>query len=306
MILEKAEPAADERALDVGAGTGLLALCLAERVDWVWAIDIAPAMVECLNGRAAAAGLDNIQTAVVSATLLPIADGSIDLAASNYCFYHLGTAGKRAALAELHRVLKPGGRVVFADMMFTLAPFTTRDRTVIAGKVRSLSRRGPGGTLAPGEGRPSHPHLYRRAPGADRVVADGSRGGGFHRDRRRAAGTRGRYSGCAQAAMITALRRRPKAADPPILAGRGRSCAAAPLWLRWRSPRPRPRSGSPSARPLRGAAARPRPPLPPKRPSPREGCEWSSTVGRWRISRPPIWTAGGGRRPWWIPCRPRP
>ena len=48
-------------------------------------------------------------------------------------------------MAELHRVLKPGGRLVFADMMFALAPFTRRDRTVIADKVRSLTRRGPGG-----------------------------------------------------------------------------------------------------------------------------------------------------------------
>jgi ubiquinone/menaquinone biosynthesis C-methylase UbiE len=145
MILEKAEPAADERALDVGAGTGLLALDLAGRVDWVWAVDISPAMIECLNARAIAAGLDNVQTAVVSATMLPIPDSSLDLATSNYCFHHLGAAGKRAALAELHRVLKPGGRVVFADMMFTIAPFTSRDRSVIAGKVRSLTRRGPAG-----------------------------------------------------------------------------------------------------------------------------------------------------------------
>jgi ubiquinone/menaquinone biosynthesis C-methylase UbiE len=145
MILEKAEPAADEQALDVGAGTGLLTLDLAKRVERVWAVDISPAMIECLGGRATAAGLDNVQTAVVSATQLPIADGSLDLATSNYCFHHLGTSGKREALAEIHRVLKPGGRLVFADMMFTIAPFTTRDRTVIAAKVRSLARRGPAG-----------------------------------------------------------------------------------------------------------------------------------------------------------------
>ncbi len=145
LILEKAEPAADERALDVGAGTGLLALDLAGRVDWVWAVDISPAMIDCLNGRAIAAGLDNVQTAVVSATMLPIPDSSLDLATSNYCFHHLGASRKRAALAEIHRVLKPGGRLVFADMMFTIAPFTSRDRTVIAGKVRSLARRGPAG-----------------------------------------------------------------------------------------------------------------------------------------------------------------
>lgn len=144
-ILARAEPTGHEQALDVGAGTGLLALPLAERVDWVWAIDISPAMIECLSRRALEAGLDNVQTAVVSATGLPLADGSIDLATSNYCFHHLGAAGKRAALVELHRVLKPGGRLVFADMMFALTPATRRDRMVIASKVRSLLRRGPAG-----------------------------------------------------------------------------------------------------------------------------------------------------------------
>jgi ubiquinone/menaquinone biosynthesis C-methylase UbiE len=118
---------------------------LAARVDWVWAIDISPAMIDRLGSRALAAGLDNNQTAVVSATMLPLADSSIDLAMSNYCFHHLGAAGKRAALAELHRVLRPGGRLVFADMMFALRPATKRDRTVIASKISSLARRGPAG-----------------------------------------------------------------------------------------------------------------------------------------------------------------
>jgi ubiquinone/menaquinone biosynthesis C-methylase UbiE len=144
-LIAAAEPTARDDALDVGAGTGLLTLPLAARVDWVWAIDISPAMIDCLSSRALAAGLDNVQTAVVSATRLPLADSSIDLAMSNYCFHHLGAAGKRAALAELHRVLRPGGRLVFADMMFALRPATKRDRTVIASKISLLARRGPAG-----------------------------------------------------------------------------------------------------------------------------------------------------------------
>jgi ubiquinone/menaquinone biosynthesis C-methylase UbiE len=144
-ILDQAQLRSHDCALDVGTGTGLLALPMAELVDWVWAIDVSPAMIDCVTSRALAAGLDNVQTAVVSATRLPLADGSIDVAVSNYCFHHLGRAGKLAAIDELFRVIRPGGRLVFADMMFAFRPSNQRDRSVIASKVRAMLRRGPGG-----------------------------------------------------------------------------------------------------------------------------------------------------------------
>ena len=64
---------------------------------------------------------------------------------SNYCFHHLDATGKHMALAEAHRVLQPGGRLVFGDMMFALRPGDARDRRVVGEKVRAMLRMGPAG-----------------------------------------------------------------------------------------------------------------------------------------------------------------
>ena len=146
-ILELASPAAGEQAVDVGAGTGLLTLPLAASVDRVWAIDIAPSMCEYLRTKAASAGLDNIDLAVASASSLPLVDGCADLVVSNYCFHHLDDAGKTRALGEVARVLRPGGRLVFGDMMFRVGLADPRDREVVSAKVRAMLRKGPAGVV---------------------------------------------------------------------------------------------------------------------------------------------------------------
>jgi SAM-dependent methyltransferase len=153
-ILDRAAPRAADSALDVGTGTGLLALPLAERTASVLALDVSVAMVECVRARAWDAGLRNVKPLVGSATRLPVEDGSIDVAVSNYCFHHLTSIEKQQSLGELHRVLVPGGRLVFGDMMFEAMITDRRGRAIIAAKAGALLRKGPGG-FAPGQERGS-------------------------------------------------------------------------------------------------------------------------------------------------------
>jgi ubiquinone/menaquinone biosynthesis C-methylase UbiE len=147
LILERAQPRAADRAIDLGAGTGLLSLPLAAQVSELWAIDISPAMCEYLRVKATSAGLTNVEVAVASAVSMPLVDAAADLVVSNYCLHHLSNEDKHRALREIHRVLAPGGRVVLGDMMFRPALNSSRDRKVLSAKVRALVRKGPSGVV---------------------------------------------------------------------------------------------------------------------------------------------------------------
>ncbi len=146
-IVDLAAPHGGDTVVDVGAGTGLLTLALAGSVARVWAVDISPSMCEYLRLKAAGARLENIEVIVASAVHLPFADGSADLVVSNYCLHHLNDPDKRRALAEARRVLRPGGRLVLGDMMFSLSLVDERDRRLLASKVMTIARRGPAGVV---------------------------------------------------------------------------------------------------------------------------------------------------------------
>jgi SAM-dependent methyltransferase len=141
-IVELAEPRDGDAAVDVGAGTGLLTLALAQRVTRVWAVDSSQAMAECLNEKASNGDLANVEVVHASAVCLPLADSVADLVVSNYCFHELRHADKKLALAEAMRVMRPGARLVIGDMMFSLNPVGSRDRRLVIGKVLAIARRG--------------------------------------------------------------------------------------------------------------------------------------------------------------------
>ncbi|MGA2163511.1 MAG: class I SAM-dependent methyltransferase [Solirubrobacteraceae bacterium] len=146
-ILDLASLRPDERVLDIGAGTGLLTLAAAPQVAHVTALDISSAMCHHLQSKLVQLGIGNVEVLVENATELPFGDASLDVVISNYCLHHLADTDKRGALAEIERVLRPGGRLVFADMMFQLSVIDRRDRAVIGKLVKRMLNRGPAGLL---------------------------------------------------------------------------------------------------------------------------------------------------------------
>lgn len=136
---------------DIGSGTGLLTLEVAPVAAKVWAIDISERMADYLNAKASSARLTNVETVVASAVSLPLVDSSVDVVVSNYCFHHLSNEDKVKALSEVGRVLKPGGRFVFGDMMFTVSLVDRRDRRLVVSKVRAIAARGVPGMIRVGK-----------------------------------------------------------------------------------------------------------------------------------------------------------
>jgi ubiquinone/menaquinone biosynthesis C-methylase UbiE len=147
LILGRAQLSASDRLLDVGAGTGLLVEAAAPRVARVIAIDSSPAMCRHLEQKLARLRVANARVLTNDATNLQLDDAAIDVVVSNYCLHHLRDEDKLRALTEIKRVLRPGGRLVFADMMFELGVTDRRELSVLTRVVARMLRQGPAGWL---------------------------------------------------------------------------------------------------------------------------------------------------------------
>jgi ubiquinone/menaquinone biosynthesis C-methylase UbiE len=106
-----------ESVLDVGCGTGTLAILAKETVGCsgtVCGVDASAEMLARARSKAARAGVA-VRFENAAAQALPFPDSSFDLALGTMMLHHLGRAARRELATELQRVVKPGGRVLLVD-----------------------------------------------------------------------------------------------------------------------------------------------------------------------------------------------
>jgi ubiquinone/menaquinone biosynthesis C-methylase UbiE len=139
--IEMADVKPGMTCVDLGCGSGRLALLLAKRGAHVLGVDVSDAMVQRMKSQARADGISTVEGIVVPIEELTLPAGSVDLVVTNYALHHLLDADKERAVMAAFGWLKPGGQLVVADMMLGRG-LTARDRHLIVGKIRILAKKG--------------------------------------------------------------------------------------------------------------------------------------------------------------------
>lgn len=136
LVADRLAPRPGQRLLDVGCGNGVPALRIAEahRVA-VTGITVSAQQVAEASERAAAGSGPRGRASFrfADAMRLPFDDASFDGAWAIESLLHM--SDQTGALREIHRVVRPGGRLVITDLC-QRQPFTGADRTVLDGMLR--------------------------------------------------------------------------------------------------------------------------------------------------------------------------
>jgi SAM-dependent methyltransferase len=160
--LEKAlggPPGHFHRSLEIGAGTGYFSLNLAQAgvVEEAVCTDISPGMLHTLAANARRLGV-LVETVPADAEHLPLEDASFDLVFGHAVLHHLPDLPQ--AFSEFHRVLRPGGTLVFAGEPSRhgdrLASVPKRAALRMAPAWRGLMRAGPSPHFNGGPHDPDH------------------------------------------------------------------------------------------------------------------------------------------------------
>ena len=128
-----------ESYLEVGCGTGTLTIAARQRVGPAGraaGIDVIPGMIDRCKSKAARAGLD-VLFQVGSIDAIPFPAGEFDAVVGSFMIFHMSEPVRRRGIEEIHRVLKPGGRLLLLDMALPEEPVSrTVARALFSGMLQ--------------------------------------------------------------------------------------------------------------------------------------------------------------------------
>lgn len=116
-LVQLARLGSGERVLDIGCGTGTLAIAAKQHIGTagtVCGVDASPEMIARARKKAARAGVE-VEFREGIAEALPFPDAHFDVVLSTVMLHHLGPELRRQCAGEVRRVLKPGGRWFVVD-----------------------------------------------------------------------------------------------------------------------------------------------------------------------------------------------
>lgn len=105
----------DQTIIDIGTGTGRLIKKFIGKTNRLIAIDISKKMLK----RAKYRKYINVSFIRADMRFLPLMSGTTDISVSNLVFHHLKNIEKTLALREIHRILKPHGKIIIGDSIKT-------------------------------------------------------------------------------------------------------------------------------------------------------------------------------------------
>jgi SAM-dependent methyltransferase len=180
--LAVAELREGERVLDLGSGGGIDVLLSARRVGpsgFAYGVDMTEEMVELARSNAARAGATNVEFLTGTIEQIPLPDASVDVVISN-CVINL-SVDKPAVLAEMFRVLRPGGRVGVSDVVAEddLSPAERAQRGTYVGCIAGALSRAEylDGLAAAGFTDATVTFTHQAAPGMHAAIIRATRSG---------------------------------------------------------------------------------------------------------------------------------
>lgn len=153
-VLARELPPPPATVLEVGAGTGVISLLIAELGYRLTAIDLSRGMLQQARRKAGERGLA-ITFEIADAEVLPFRDAAFEAVVGRHILWTLPSPER--ALAEWYRVLRPSGRLVLIDSVASPPTMVSRIQRVTGQVLRRLQRPRLGGHRYPPEVRAALP-----------------------------------------------------------------------------------------------------------------------------------------------------